>query len=398
MHCGVDLSPQPRKYIRSVVPRDLNCMLSEDTSMFRGMHQQDAEEGFQFIMEKLEKEINQSRPDTCSLSTLLPARAPFTADGTSAPIHPFYGLTGNLLECNVCQKAKPISTDYFLDLKLSLCPFMDGQRPFGTLRESLLHYTSQERIEGPFDCYGVECSHCTLVRYVEDLDRKLDTLATTSTPVDLCGDKNDDGRHRSSSNFSVYDLYCRTQLRGTYTCASRIHNVRELKELTDMLAKRVEQSRSSGVCDIDLDDPHCWTPDQRVVWETNGVTDPLDIARTHATFLRHVELVRPPRVLLFHINRNVYVSDTIVKLDVHLAFDDRLRLTAPLVRHCEPITYALVAVVVHHGNERGGHYTCYRRVTSSHWVHISDEHVVDVSVADVRRAKAYMLLYEMMSL
>ncbi|RHY89100.1 hypothetical protein DYB35_002407 [Aphanomyces astaci] len=313
--CLSDLSPQPRKYIHSVVPRDLNCMLSEDTSMFRGMHQQDAEEGFQFIMEKLEKEINQSKPDTCSLSTLLPARAPFTADGTSAPIHPFYGLTGNLLECNVCQKAKPISTDYFLDLKLSLCPFMDGQRPFGTLRESLLHYTSQERVEGPFDCY-------------------------------------------------------------------------------DMLAKRVEQSRSSGVCDIDLDDPHCWTPDQRVVWETNGVTDPLDIARTHATFLRHVELVRPPRVLLFHINRNVYVSDTIVKLDVHLAFDDRLRLTAPL----EPITYALVAVVVHHGNERGGHYTCYRRVTSSHWVHISDEHVVDVSIADVRRAKAYMLLYEMMSL
>ncbi|ETV95380.1 hypothetical protein H310_11262 [Aphanomyces invadans] len=383
--CLADLSPQRRAYISSVVPRDLNSMLSEDTSMFRGMHQQDAEEGFQFIMEKLEKEVNRSKPDAFSLSTLLPTRAPNSADTDTSSIHPFHGLTGNVLECSKCHMQKPISTDYFLDLKLSLCPSMDSQRPFRTLRESLRHYTRKEQID------EVECTHCTFLQLLLAVDNALHALAAAP----YADSRSFPTTTRSSEDPSDDD-----------DRDARLFNFRRLR---DMLSHRVETNSGNPVCDVDLDDPHCWTPDQLSIWNANttffqqlGIWDTdkriPDLPRAHATFFRHVILARPPKVLTFHINRNVYVHDTIVKLDVHLAFDESLRLAHPFVRHCEAISYALVAVVVHHGNERGGHYTCYRRVTSArHWVHISDEHVVDVAFADVLRAKAYMLFYEITS-
>ncbi|ETV95381.1 hypothetical protein, variant [Aphanomyces invadans] len=287
--------------------------------------------------------------------------------------------------CCKCHMQKPISTDYFLDLKLSLCPSMDSQRPFRTLRESLRHYTRKEQID------EVECTHCTFLQLLLAVDNALHALAAAP----YADSRSFPTTTRSSEDPSDDD-----------DRDARLFNFRRLR---DMLSHRVETNSGNPVCDVDLDDPHCWTPDQLSIWNANttffqqlGIWDTdkriPDLPRAHATFFRHVILARPPKVLTFHINRNVYVHDTIVKLDVHLAFDESLRLAHPFVRHCEAISYALVAVVVHHGNERGGHYTCYRRVTSArHWVHISDEHVVDVAFADVLRAKAYMLFYEITS-
>lgn len=87
--------------------------------------------------------------------------------------------------------------------------------------------------------------------------------------------------------------------------------------------------------------------------------------------------------------------------------------------------YQLVAVIVHHGDQSGGHYTVYRRSMSDlfnnesqydqyikslesktvqetndlndvgkGWVHISDEVCRNVSVDEVLAAQAYMLYYE----
>jgi ubiquitin C-terminal hydrolase len=85
--------------------------------------------------------------------------------------------------------------------------------------------------------------------------------------------------------------------------------------------------------------------------------------------------------------------------------------------------YRLCSLIVHHGSANGGHYTTYRRlslpssasdgsvrdrrtpsvkwgsngsnghVAESKWVHVSDEHVRDVSVEEVLMANAYMLFY-----
>ncbi|KAH9094520.1 hypothetical protein LEN26_018263 [Aphanomyces euteiches] len=362
--CLDELLPKPKSRIASVVPRDLNLILSEDASMFRGMRQQDAEEGFQLIMEKLDKEVHQSARDEWSLSSLLDS----SKSSTSQPsqLNPFYGLTGNMLECSQCGMKKPMWTDTFLDLKLSLCPSMDSQRPFRHLYESLQHYISKEHIE------GVECTHCTLVKLHETIVEQISALQAAAPESDVV--------MPSLIDPSVAEVHHRDDGLGYRG------------ELRDNLIKRLKSS--TGVCDVDFDDPACWTSDELRTWYSNTQNiSPQYVPRVYATFVRHVVLARPPRVLAFHINRNVYVHDSIVKLDVHLAFDQVLVLRPPFLRHCETLAYHLLAVVVHHGNERGGHYTCYRRIHSS-WVHVSDEAVVSVSLSEVLRAKAYLLLYE----
>ncbi|KAF0714222.1 Aste57867_3937 [Aphanomyces stellatus] len=386
--CLVDLSPKPRSQLTSsvVVPRALNSLLSEDTLLFRGMHQQDAEEGFQLIMEKLDKEVDRSQPDTCSLLWLAKARAatsPPRAD-PSIERNPFYGLTGNKLTCSACEMIKPVWTDYFLDLKLSLCQSMDSQRAFRHMRESLHHYTSKEYID------GVECTHCTLAHLLQVIDHELHSMATTpssSRSVSLPDAARDDEASLASDDV---DDHLDREADLAHHRAERIFMYQQLR---DMLMKR--KNPSSGVCDVDFDDPACWTQDELRVWAWHNIDHATrKIELHHATSVRHVVLARPPLVLAFHINRNVYLNESIVKLDVYMAFDATLVLRAPFLQHCESLAYVLVAVVVHHGNERGGHYTCYRRVGATQWVHVSDERVIEVPLAEVLRAKAYMLFYE----
>jgi len=62
--------------------------------------------------------------------------------------------------------------------------------------------------------------------------------------------------------------------------------------------------------------------------------------------------------------------------------------------------YQLVAVIVHHGTSRNGHFETYRREESStgelasQWIHLSDEKVRSATVEEVLGAPAYMLFYE----
>ena len=63
--------------------------------------------------------------------------------------------------------------------------------------------------------------------------------------------------------------------------------------------------------------------------------------------------------------------------------------------------YRLVAVIVHHGSTRYGHYTTYRsvlrmseRCCDEQWVCVSDEDVRDAHVREVLACQASILFYE----
>ena len=82
--------------------------------------------------------------------------------------------------------------------------------------------------------------------------------------------------------------------------------------------------------------------------------------------------------------------------------------------------YILMSVIVHHGNDCGGHYTTYKRTVNlpsnindkyhklewksfqdlkliekySEWYHISDEFVNKVKINQVLMSQAYMLFYQ----
>lgn len=61
--------------------------------------------------------------------------------------------------------------------------------------------------------------------------------------------------------------------------------------------------------------------------------------------------------------------------------------------------YQLIAVIVHLGNQSGGHYVCYRAINpedpeSANWLYISDGIMSEVPLKEVLRQHAYMLFYK----
>jgi ubiquitin C-terminal hydrolase len=105
----------------------------------------------------------------------------------------------------------------------------------------------------------------------------------------------------------------------------------------------------------------------------------------------------------------------LMKTDAEVTFPLKLDL-APfcLFRQgsVEKLLYDLAAVVVHHGNAMGGHFTVFRRVSRTEitnpnlygawlssggpykWVHFSDENCQAVTEDTVLRAQPYLLFYE----
>jgi ubiquitin C-terminal hydrolase len=139
-----------------------------------------------------------------------------------------------------------------------------------------------------------------------------------------------------------------------------------------------------------------------------------------------------PDVFCFHLNRKVYNPDSgrMKKLVTHVDFPIELNMSefcaienaanasntsgkqlfhegflhsTTTKKH---LIYELTAVILHQGNENGGHFTSFRRVSSengnnfargpynSQWFHISDDRVRPVSLQDVLSSCAYMLFYE----
>ncbi|OQS02478.1 ubiquitin-specific protease [Thraustotheca clavata] len=371
LHANLEaLAPRERYLIAGAVePRGLNEQLGKCILGFRGGRQQDAEEWFQLIMELCEEEYKKSQP----MASLFDLIRDTNSDDDSKSTNPFYGLGGTLLECTICHMRKPMWTDRFLDLKLSLSPTMDARNVFQHLQDSWRHYTSQEQIE------GVECTNCTLVKLIHVVKDQLAEYKV-GDPMEFV---------------DVPSLWEGGDSRNILRC-----DVVEWRQnLIDILTKRL--ITANKVCDLDMDGSG-WSEEEQKWFSQNEIDDPRDCRRTYTTFLRYVRLMRCPDVLTFHINRNVFLHDAMVKLDTYLQFELTLSVEDLLLDHdssgedhvYDSLIYDAIAVIVHHGNEKGGHYTCYRRLSPGNWVHVSDDRVMHVPTSEVIRAKAYMLFYE----
>ncbi|CAJ0586463.1 unnamed protein product, partial [Mesorhabditis spiculigera] len=130
-----------------------------------------------------------------------------------------------------------------------------------------------------------------------------------------------------------------------------------------------------------------------------------------------------PDALLIRIERIVYEYGSLCKWDKHVAFGATLRTedfqpdhvrkgsatSAAVSTSSEPSEkvsspqpfkkaagklYQLTAVTEHRGTPNFGHYVTYRK-HKDQWFYANDKQVQRVSFADVQRAEAYMLYYEL---
>ncbi|GMF47313.1 unnamed protein product [Phytophthora fragariaefolia] len=155
------------------------------------------------------------------------------------------------------------------------------------------------------------------------------------------------------------------------------------------------------------------------------------IPRSRGDCHKRLQFSRSPDVFCFHLNRKVYRrTGGAVKLETYVEFPLELdmsvycryeldsvseqKLVNGVTRSASglsrrPVTssppfnettkqqyllYDLTAVILHHGNERCGHFTAYRRASPSQWFFVSDESVREATVAEVLSSCAYMLFYE----
>ena len=91
---------------------------------------------------------------------------------------------------------------------------------------------------------------------------------------------------------------------------------------------------------------------------------------------------RYPSVLCIHLNR------------LQFGAKDGRFVSFQRVMSLDNIEYTLMSVIVHHGNDSGGHYTTYKRTIDGIWYHISDKFVNKVKINQVLMSQAYMLFYQ----
>lgn len=117
------------------------------------------------------------------------------------------------------------------------------------------------------------------------------------------------------------------------------------------------------------------------------------------TFLKKLQLGRPPDLLCIHFNRTLWLSDgSLYKNDILVSFSVDFDASELLKRSSaqSQLTYKLCAVIEHCGSPHSGHYITYRRASGNRrrWVYTSDTTVYAVSIHTVLKSQAYMLFYQ----
>ncbi|KAG6963185.1 hypothetical protein JG688_00008268 [Phytophthora aleatoria] len=362
-----------------VAPRILNAELTSKLRAFRGNKQQDAQELLQFLFKLVGGEQRHCGVQDRGLVDLNPRDNVPICDSISdlrltqavneRSWNPLQGLQVNLLQCARCRRFRPLNNQPFLDVSLSLVA--PGDKKVSRLTDALRLYTEAEVIK------DVECSYCSVVDELE-VTRKEYTQAVKE-PKKL----------RGVSGRDVVELeLAQHELKGW------IHTLEQL-------------ANSSTSFDLEqLERP---------------------IPRSRGDCFKRLQFSRSPDVFCFHFNRKVYMRtggavklETYVEFPLELDMDDycqyetsagadskgsnggsasmrRPRAAIPTFGEAtkqQYLLYDLTAVILHHGNERCGHFTAYRRASPSQWFFVSDDNVREAPVAEVLKSCAYMLFYE----
>lgn len=150
---------------------------------------------------------------------------------------------------------------------------------------------------------------------------------------------------------------------------------------------------------------------------------------TKATFTKKIELIKLPKLLCFHLKRQIWMGGCLpfkridhVKFPEILLMDPFKYSSKKMKKNIKENTrkncsdseiftrnekenftpqnvYILNSVIVHLGNSNSGHFICYRRKFDDinkkfKWFYTSDLCVKNVAINEVLSCCAYMLFYE----
>lgn len=308
--------------------------------------------------------------------------------------NPLYGLQVNLLQCKRCGEYRPITNQPFLDVSLSFGAAASPTQPL-RLVDCLKMYTEEEEIQ------GVECGRCSV----------MDELQQTKRASSLAAEQL---REMSSKDtLHAIDLEIVQH---------------ERKDWIHTLEKVLASDEPVSVDNLER-----------------------EIHRSLQNCHKRMQFSRSPDIFCFHFNRKVYNawSGSARKLETYVEFPLELDMSpfceyevsaeakkrtvnglarpnglrkrvtlsrqpqsppskSPLLSPALPfppkqppplpqqhLVYDLSAVILHHGNERSGHFTAYRRtMATNQWFFISDDVVREASADEVLHSCAYMLFYE----
>ncbi|RLN59340.1 hypothetical protein BBJ29_002671 [Phytophthora kernoviae] len=381
--CLEELRPrEEHKPCEVVTPIELNSKITSNLEIFRGNKQQDSQELLQFLFKMVisdqrrglvqdrglvdlsicgmrQSELTRSISDL-RLSQILEERSG----------NPMHGLQVNLLQCMRCHRYRPMNNQPFLDVTLSLVG--PGDRKISRLIDALHLYTEPELIT------GVECSYCSVIDELRVMRKEYAEAMKQMELLEQGGG--------SEGFVDVVDLEIVQHERKDW-----IHTLEQL----------VNSPQSFDLEQLER-----------------------PILRSRGDCQKRLQFSCSPDVFCFHLNRKVYRKvGGAVKLEMYVEFPLELdmnpychyeigaageakvmnglkrRSRAPPTAFDELtkqqyLLYDLTAVILHHGNERCGHFTAYRRASPSQWFFISDERVREAPVAEVLTSCAYMLFYE----
>jgi hypothetical protein len=294
-----------------------------------------------------------------------------TRRGRNGLRNPFYGRLVSSIKCLSCNTERK-QAHKFMDISLAI-PNTIGPP---SLDNCLEHFTSPESLT------GVRCDHCLDVRRLKHISER----------EKISGDR----------------------LRSYHSPG---HSHSHLKNPSPSVASDAgaEPPPSLGGLRAKLPPSMVYDP-----YLLPGVDSWMhDPKRNKATKMLVID--KTPGALCLHIQRLVTQAGlsqtTFVKRPDKVQFKPVLQLS----KACSKVSrYSLVAVIVHHGSETGGHFTVYRKLFSRRlqqlasrdydkfieewgenvktergdWVHISDEVCRQVEEENVLQAPAYMLFYE----
>ncbi|KAI7866180.1 hypothetical protein BDF14DRAFT_1816942 [Spinellus fusiger] len=376
----------------SLKPTEITSALQSKNLL--NCEQQDAEEFFQLISGRIDKErqavqemevLGGGLKDMLSTSfwkktvtgkrIYSTTKRSFTSNENTQSISmetPFTGLLASRLSCMQCGYTEAVRHFSFNNIQLSL-----PEKCTTTLESCLDQFTAMEYLS------DASCRKCSLINTLHEM-----SMESESIYQQLASDTTSDNEMKTRA------------------------------ETLDTMRAQIQQRLNANIVD--------------------DITQlPLSFPVPHHTVSRasskQVMIAKSPKILCLHINRSSFhPSGTILKNPCHVKFPEYLSLSLystsntlqtqpqlPISAYEEgdysSPRYRLMSIIVHYGSHHSGHFITYKRhitatqcncgqcskhSSQSHlqaqqgWYKVSDESVEPCSIQTVLQANPYMLMYE----